>query len=87
MAPNKWTLGTWKAKCHTPVMHEISGWRNGMRNTWHGDYHVSRCIKKGVLHLDQKEFGGGRKKNEEKRWKEEKEKRKKKVEEGRSNIF
>ena len=56
------------------VMHEISGWRNGMRNTWHGDYHVSRCIKKGVLHLDQKEFSGGRNKNEEKRWKEEKEK-------------
>ena len=31
-----------------------------MRNTCHGDCHVSRWIKKGVLHLDQKEFGGGR---------------------------
>ena len=29
-----------------------------MRNTWHGDCHVSRWIKKGVLHLDQKEFSG-----------------------------
>ena len=49
-----------------------------MRNTWHGDCHVSRRIKKGVLHLDQKEFGRGRKEKEEKREKEEKEKGKEK---------
>ena len=60
MAPNKWRLGTWKAKCHIPIMHELSRGKIGMRNTWHGDCHVSRWIKKGVLHLDQKEFDGGR---------------------------
>ena len=42
------------------IMHEISVGNKGMRNTWHGDFHVSRWIKKCVLHLDQKEFGGGR---------------------------
>ena len=31
-----------------------------MRNTWHDDCHLSSWIKKGVLHVDQKEFGGGR---------------------------
>ena len=60
MAPNKWTLGKWKAKCHIPIMHELSGGEIGMRNTWHGDFHVSSWTKKGVLHLDQKDFGGER---------------------------
>ena len=67
MTPNKWALGTWKAKCHIPIMHELSGGKIGMRNTWHDDFHVSRWIKQGFLHLDQKEFGGGRKNKEEKR--------------------
>ena len=58
MAPNKGTVGTWKGQCHILTMHELSGGKIGMRNTWHGDCHVSRWIKKGVLHLDQKEFGG-----------------------------
>ena len=57
MAPKKWKLGTWKAKCHILIMYELSGGKIGMRNTWHGDCHVSRWIKKGVLRLDQKEFG------------------------------
>ena len=48
MAPNKWRLGTWKAKFHIPIMHELSGGEIGMRNTWHGDCHVLRWIKKGV---------------------------------------
>ena len=51
---------TWKSKCHIPIMHELSGGKIGMRNTWHGDCHVSSWIKKGVLHLDEKEFRGGR---------------------------
>ena len=74
MAPNKWTLGTWKAKCHILNMHELSGGKIGMRNTWHGDCHVSRWIKKGVLRLDQKEFSGGKdgKKCERKEKKKEK---------------
>ena len=42
VAPNKWTLGTCKAKCHILIMHELSGGKIGMRNTWHGDFHVSR---------------------------------------------
>ena len=59
-------------------MHELSGGGGGvigMRNIWHGDCHVSSWIKKGVLHLDQKEFGGGKdnKKGERKERKKEKE--------------
>ena len=75
MAPNKWTLGTWKAKCHILIMDELSGGKIGMRNTWHGDFHVSRWIKKYVLRLDQKDFDGGkdRKKGERKERKNEKE--------------
>ena len=42
VALNKWTLGTWKAKCHILIMHKLSRGKDGMRNTWHGDYHVSR---------------------------------------------
>ena len=59
MAPNKWILGTWKAKCHILITHELNEGKSGMRNTWHGRFHVSRGIKKGALHLDQNEFGGG----------------------------
>ena len=75
MTPNKWTLGTWKAKCSSHVVHELSGGKIGMRNTWHGDCHVSRWIKKGVLRLDQKKFGGGKdkKKRRKKRRKKGKE--------------
>ena len=29
MAPNKWTLGTWKVKCHILIMHELSGGGGG----------------------------------------------------------
>ena len=55
-----------------------------MRNTWPCDCHVSRW--KGVLHLDQKEFGGGRmRKGREKI--ERREKEKKNGEEMRSSIY
>ena len=47
-----------------------------MRNTWHGDCHVSSWIKKCVLHLDKKEFDGGRRR--EKREKIERRERKEK---------
>ena len=36
------SVGTWKAKCHILFMHELSGGKGGMRNTWHGDCHVSK---------------------------------------------
>ena len=29
VAPNKWTLGTWKSKCHILIMHELSGGMGG----------------------------------------------------------
>ena len=29
VGPNKWTLGTWKAKCHILIMHELSGGGGG----------------------------------------------------------
>ena len=50
-----------------------------MRNTWPGDCHVSRW--KGVLHLDQKEFGGGRMR----KGREKIERREKEKEKGREN--
>ena len=78
VAPNKWTLGTWKAKCHFHIMHELSGGKIGMRNILHGDCHMSSWIKKGVLHVDQKESVGGRRRkmreNIERRERKEKEK-------------
>ena len=42
VAPNRWTLGTWKSKCHILFMHELRGGKGCMRNTWHGDCHVSK---------------------------------------------
>ena len=49
------------------IMHEMSGEISGMWNTWPSDCHVSSWIKKGVLHLDQKEFSGERMRKERKR--------------------
>ena len=68
-------------------MHELTGGKIGMRNTWHGDYHVSRWIKKGVLHLYQKESVGEGRKRKRKDRKKKKEEGKKKAEEGRSSIY
>ena len=53
MAPNKWTLGIWKAKCHVPILHGYSGGRIGMKDKWHRKFPFVKVIEKGVLHLDQ----------------------------------
>ena len=58
-----------------------------MRNTWHGDCHVSRWIKKGVLHLDQKEFGGGRMRKRREKIERIERKEKEKGVERRSNFY
>ena len=53
VTPNRWTLGTWKAKCHILFMHEL-GW-DGEEGT-----------KKGVLHPNQNEFVGDKERGREK---------------------
>ena len=47
MAPDRWTLGTWKAKCHILIMHEVSGGKDvAWGNTWKDDCHVSKGLGK-----------------------------------------
>ena len=76
-----WTLGTWEAKCHALVMHEISGgdWQN-MKNTWH---RITMCQGGfgGVLYTQTKTVHGRKERKQKKKGKGKVERKEKKEKE------
>ena len=78
VAPDKWTLGTWEAKCHVLVMHEISGGdEQSMKNTWHRIVMCQGGLG-GVLYTQTKIVCGRKERKQKKERENRGEKKKKK---------
>ena len=76
VAPNRWTLNTWKAKCHILFMHELSGGKDVAWETH--DMMIAMCQKdwEWCSSPNQNTFDRGMRKETGKREREEKEKKK-----------
>ena len=86
VVPNRWTLGTWKAKCHILFMHELSGGKDLAWETH--DMMIAMCQKdwERCSSPNQNEFDRVMRKETGKREREEKEKKKGKEEKRKSSF-